>query len=92
MAKPPEIDSVEQQKEFYWLLGIEITIWAQLEEQLFNMCAQVLKAARHHVAIVYYRTPTLDARLTLVDELTSGLPRGSFGARVAWYAAQAASR
>ena len=24
--------------------------------------------------------------------LTSGLPRGSFGARVAWYAVQAASR
>jgi hypothetical protein len=69
MAEPPEIDSAEQQKEFFWLLGIGMTMWAQLEEQLFGICAQVLKAAKHHAAIVYYRTPSLDARVTLVDEL-----------------------
>jgi hypothetical protein len=69
MAEPPEIDSAEQQKEFFWLLGIAMTVWAQLDEQLFRTCAQILKAAEHHAAIVYYRTPTLDARLTLVDEL-----------------------
>jgi hypothetical protein len=28
MAEPPEIDSAEQQKEFFWLLGIGITMWA----------------------------------------------------------------
>ena len=32
MAEPPEINSAEQQKEFFWLLGIGMTMWAQLEE------------------------------------------------------------
>ena len=34
MAEPPELDSAEQQKEFFWLLGVGMTM--QLEEQLFG--------------------------------------------------------
>jgi hypothetical protein len=63
--------------EFFTWLGECITSWAQVEEHLFEICVRSLGATRHRVAIVYYRTPTLDARLQLTNELvrTVLLPR-----------------
>lgn len=61
----------EREREFYRHIGIAITEWAFLEDELFHICASILKAAQHHTAIIYYRTPTLDGRLSLVDELAS---------------------
>jgi hypothetical protein len=55
--------------EFFTWLGKCITAWALIEEHLFEICIASLAAERHRVAIVYYRTPTLDARLSLTDEL-----------------------
>ncbi len=55
--------------EFFTWLGKCITAWAQVEEHLFEICVHSLGATRHRVAIVYYRTPTLRARLDLTDEL-----------------------
>ncbi|HEX4201218.1 MAG TPA: hypothetical protein VHY59_06845 [Chthoniobacterales bacterium] len=63
----------EQSREFHYRLGSAITEWAHIEAELFEICASVLNAAKHHVAIVYYRTPTLDARLKLTDELVGTL-------------------
>ena len=54
--------------EFFTWLGKCITAWAQVEEHLFEICVHSLGATRHRVAIVYYRTPTLDARLQLTNE------------------------
>ena len=55
--------------EFFTWLGKCITAWAQVEDHLFEICLHSLGATKPRVAIVYYRTPTLDARLKLTDEL-----------------------
>jgi hypothetical protein len=59
----------DEEKEFYYQVGNAITDWAQVDGRLFSICVSVLKASVQHVAIIYYRTNTLGARLTLVDEL-----------------------
>lgn len=58
---------------FFRLVGRAITDWANIEEELFHICGTVLNAKPQHVAIVYYRTPTLDGRISLVDELVRSL-------------------
>jgi len=40
---------------------------------MFELCALVLKADPKHVSIVYYRTPTIDARLTLTSDLVASV-------------------
>ena len=55
--------------EFFTWLGKCIIAWAQVEEHLFEICVHSLGGTRHRVAIVYYRTPTLDSRLQLTNEL-----------------------
>jgi hypothetical protein len=68
--------------EFYQLVGRCIKEWAKIEAQLYEICALILKANRTHVAIIYYRTPTLSARLALTDDLVrTVLPRGNSARR-----------
>lgn len=69
--------SSELEREFYQHLGIAIAEWAWIDAELFSVCAAVFRApVLQHVAIIYYRTPTVDARLTLTDELVeSVLPK-----------------
>jgi hypothetical protein len=55
--------------EFHMYVGLCITAWAKVEEQLFRMCARCLGTSDELAAIVYYRTPNMDTRLKLVDEL-----------------------
>src|SRR5262249_47711624 len=53
-----------------------ITAWAKVEEHLFRMCVNCMGTSDEIGAIVYYRTPTIDARLSLLDELVRArLPR-----------------
>lgn len=55
--------------EFHKWVGVSITGWAHAEDYLFMIC-QTCLGVRHELAsIVYYRTPQLDSRLKLVDEL-----------------------
>jgi hypothetical protein len=70
MASPDESPSLTGRHDdlFRWV-GICFKEWASLEAHLFTTCLLVLGADATHVAIIYYRTPTLDARLTLADEL-----------------------
>jgi hypothetical protein len=56
-------------EDFFIWLGKCITSWARVEDHLFEICVQSLGATRQRTAIVYYRTPTIDARLKLTDEL-----------------------
>jgi hypothetical protein len=50
--------------------------WANIESRLYDLCALILKADPKHVAIVYYRTPNIDARLSLTNELVlASMPR-----------------
>jgi hypothetical protein len=75
MAKPAEGKLLPKQ-EFYMYVGLCITAWAKVEDELFDICVDVLGCTQERASIVYYRTPTVSARLELVDELVlSALPR-----------------
>jgi hypothetical protein len=63
----------ERSNEFYSHLGIAITMWAGVEERLFEICAAILKSEPRHVAIIYYRTPSLEARRSLTNDLVVSL-------------------
>ncbi len=72
-AVPP---SKMPKREFYQWVGQCITEWANVERQLFRLCNFALGAGPERTAIIYYRTPTLDSRLDLVEELIrTKLPR-----------------
>jgi hypothetical protein len=55
--------------EFHMWLGYCIAKWADIEEHLFHICHDALKSPITQSVIVYYKTPTVAARLTLVGEL-----------------------
>jgi hypothetical protein len=55
--------------EFLMWIGLCITAWAKVEEYLFAVCEECLGTRTDRAAIVYYRTPTIDARIKLIDEL-----------------------
>ncbi len=59
--------------EFLLMVGNCITEWAAVEEQLFEICRLCLGCPRDRAAIVYYRTPSIDARLSLADELVKAV-------------------
>jgi hypothetical protein len=75
MADSP--DSAEDHgAEFHMHMGYCIAEWAAVEEELFRICWQCLGSQVQQAAVVYYRSPSLDTRLTLVDELVeSVMPR-----------------
>lgn len=54
---------------FHKALGYCIAKWADIEDQLFRLCWTALRAPPEQSSIVYYRTPSVDARLTLITEL-----------------------
>jgi hypothetical protein len=79
--------------EFHRLVGYCITAWAEVDDQLFRIFRDCL-GPYDQSAIIYYRTPGLDVRLALVDEIviTTLLPSwerpGTTDPRVkAWKAA-----
>jgi hypothetical protein len=64
------------EENFFSWMGHCISSWAKMEEELFKICWQSLKAPKNQSAIVYFRTPTVDARISLTDELVkSVLPK-----------------
>jgi hypothetical protein len=74
---------MQSQKEalearFYEAVGRCIKIWAGVESYLFDICVEVLGAPPDVAGVVFFRTPTIDAKLTLVSDLflTRFLPNG----------------
>jgi len=68
--------------EFYQWVGKCIKEWAVIEALLYEVYALALKADPKHLAIIYYRTPSVDARLSFVDELVlTTLPQRERGGR-----------
>jgi hypothetical protein len=66
----------KEHDEFYSWLGRCISRWAYTEDILFGLCQIALISPVELVAVVYYRTPTVDARTKLVEELVSAtLPK-----------------
>jgi hypothetical protein len=67
--------------EFHKMIGYCIAEWAKVEDELFRICQLALRCPKEHAAIIYYRTPGLNARLTLTDELVRAvLPKHKAGA------------
>jgi len=63
-------------EKFHLQLGFCITTWAAIEDLLFTICLKILNTTDQRASIVYYRIPTLDTRLKLIDELAlSALPK-----------------
>jgi hypothetical protein len=54
---------------FYQLIGKCIKEWAYIENELFHLCEFSLGSGEKQAAVVFYRTPTIGSRLTLVSEL-----------------------
>jgi hypothetical protein len=70
------LDDPMPEGEFYQWVGRCIKEWAKIEDMLFEICRRILRTELKRAAIVYYRTPTIDARLSLTDELVlSVLPQ-----------------
>jgi hypothetical protein len=61
--------------EFHLYVGYCIAAWARVDDALFEICRGCLGPTEQS-AIIYYRTPGLDLRFKLTDELVlSILPR-----------------
>ncbi len=66
--------------DFHMILGYCIAEWGQVETELFRLCWTALRCRMHQAAIVYYRTPTMDSRLSLTSELiASHFPKPKSG-------------
>jgi hypothetical protein len=76
MARAVEKTMQELGDEFLMVAGSCISQWAGADEVLFLLCHRILRTTVEHSAIVYYRTPTLDARMSLASDLVgSVIPR-----------------
>jgi hypothetical protein len=77
MTKAPGPD-IPKDVAFYASVGRCITVWAEVDEKLFDICADVLGCERDRASIVYYRSTLVSAKLALVDELVvCALPKRS---------------
>lgn len=56
---------------FFDQIGRCITSWAEVERELFGICHAALGATYDRAAIVYGRTPSIETRLNLVNDLVS---------------------
>jgi hypothetical protein len=53
----------------YLMIGRCISEWANIEETLFDIFCLILSIETELAAIIFYKTPTLDSRRTLMTEL-----------------------
>lgn len=53
---------------YHWI-GRCISRWGYVDDALFYICAWALRADEEIAAVVYYRTPNLDSRTSLVHDL-----------------------
>lgn len=65
---PPKTTQ-EVANDFHMMIGYCIAEWAKVEDELFRVCHAALRCPKEQAATVYYRTPQLEARLTLTDEV-----------------------
>jgi hypothetical protein len=66
---PGEMEPREWTPDFYQCVGRCIKGWADVEASLFRICHTILNTDEDLAAVVYFRTPTIDAKLQLVDDL-----------------------
>jgi hypothetical protein len=67
--------------DFHMMIGYCIAEWAKVEDELFRIFHAALQCPKEQAAIVYYRTPQLEARITLTNEIVHTiLPKHISGA------------
>lgn len=63
----PAIDS---ERDAHLLeVGRAITEWADVQEHLYAIVLQILRCEPRHASIIFFRTPSIEARITLADDL-----------------------
>jgi|HubBroStandDraft_6_1064221.scaffolds.fasta_scaffold307828_1 hypothetical protein len=68
--------------EFHMKIGDCIAEWAGIDDELFRIFQHCTGAKEQQAAIIYYRTPGLNVRLGLVDEIVrSVLPQTQPGGK-----------
>jgi hypothetical protein len=73
----------EAGEEFYMWMGYCIGGWATVETMVFRICWKTLGCKEEKAAIVYFKSPTLESRVTLVQELVeSVLPKTQNGKKI----------
>ena len=75
---------VKQVQEHHQLVGQCISLWAMLDEQLFNTCRLVLGTSAEIAAVVYFEFQTFNQRLTLTDKLVRHTFEGEPVQLAAW--------
>lgn len=82
-AEPPKSPYQALGERFHLMMGECVAAWANVDTQLFRIFHECMRAPLEQCAIVYYRTPGLDARFGLVTELVQSVlpkrPRKSGG-------------
>src|SRR5580704_14046716 len=74
MTDPPK-GWQELGEEFYMMMGQCIAAWAEVDDELFRIFRDCV-GPYEQSAIIYYRTPGLDIRFGLTDEIVrSVLPK-----------------
>ncbi|MEK7994703.1 MAG: hypothetical protein AAB403_12940 [Planctomycetota bacterium] len=56
-------------EEFMLMVGSCVTEWAAIDSELFHICWECIGCSKERAAIVYFRTPTIEARRTLTNDL-----------------------
>lgn len=70
----------EKHDTFYRAIGTCIGSWAWVDEKFFEIFQACVGAPVTQCAIIYYKVPGLDARITLTDEIVcSRLPQAANG-------------
>ncbi len=67
--RKPKTQLQQDVDEFFHMIGSCIVEWSSVEDRLFFICTLCLGCTKERGAIVYYKTPTIEARRTLADEL-----------------------
>jgi hypothetical protein len=58
---------------FYEAVGRAIAAWAHVDEALFQVFVQSMNGPYRQCSIIYYKSPGLDPRLSMVDEIVRSI-------------------
>jgi hypothetical protein len=68
--KADSLTSIDPERDEHLLeIGRAITGWAAIQDELYSIVRTVRGCAPQHASIVFYRTPSIEARITLTDDL-----------------------
>lgn len=68
-AHPTSKQSIADRDKFLCLIGESITVWSFIDRALFILFDKALVATTQKAAIIYYKSPTLRGRVSLLDAL-----------------------